>query len=199
MSKRDAWLLMFPFTARGAPGELLEDVAEPIRAKGHQVHLPTFAANRSRDSKKIGLDDAIASLVAYCDQHRINDALRELRNTLTTLEATRPEPGLYDQKIYAPGIGMVLERRRPGRSRWPTVPSRHGLRLKRRHPIRARNKQEIAFEVERYRGRMLERRRDRAERERSVTPALPKNSAQSSLTGTPRRHSHPPCRWEESR
>jgi len=33
----------------------------------------------------------------------------KLRNTLTTLEATRIEPGLYDQKIYAPGIGIVLE------------------------------------------------------------------------------------------
>ena len=32
-----------------------------------------------------------------------------LRKTLTTLEATRVEPGLYDQKIYAPGVGMVLE------------------------------------------------------------------------------------------
>jgi len=33
----------------------------------------------------------------------------KLRNTLTTLEATRVEPGLYDQKVYAPGIGIVLE------------------------------------------------------------------------------------------
>ncbi|PYT38010.1 MAG: hypothetical protein DMF52_00800 [Acidobacteria bacterium] len=33
----------------------------------------------------------------------------KLRNTLTTLEATRIEPGLYDQKNYAPGIGIVLE------------------------------------------------------------------------------------------
>src|SRR2546427_1441136 len=33
----------------------------------------------------------------------------KLRNTLTTLEATRIEPGLYDQKIYAPGIGIVVE------------------------------------------------------------------------------------------
>jgi len=32
-----------------------------------------------------------------------------LRNTLTTLEATRIEPGLYDLKVYAPGIGIVLE------------------------------------------------------------------------------------------
>ena len=32
-----------------------------------------------------------------------------LDHTLTTLEATRLEPGLYDQKIYAPGIGIVFE------------------------------------------------------------------------------------------
>jgi hypothetical protein len=34
----------------------------------------------------------------------------KLRNTLTTLEATRIEPGAYDQKIYAPGIGIVIEK-----------------------------------------------------------------------------------------
>jgi hypothetical protein len=33
----------------------------------------------------------------------------KLRNTLTTLEASRIEPGAYDQKIYAPGIGIVYE------------------------------------------------------------------------------------------
>jgi hypothetical protein len=32
------------------------------------------------------------------------------RHALTTLEATRLEPGLYDKKIYAPGIGIVVER-----------------------------------------------------------------------------------------
>ena len=32
-----------------------------------------------------------------------------LRNVLTTLEATRREPGAYDQKVYAPGIGIVRE------------------------------------------------------------------------------------------
>jgi hypothetical protein len=31
------------------------------------------------------------------------------KNVLTTLEATRLEPGAYDQKIYAPGIGIVRE------------------------------------------------------------------------------------------
>jgi hypothetical protein len=32
-----------------------------------------------------------------------------LKNALTTLEATRIEPGAYDQKVYAPGIGIVHE------------------------------------------------------------------------------------------
>jgi hypothetical protein len=32
-----------------------------------------------------------------------------LTNVLTTLEATRLEPGAYDQKVYGPGIGIVLE------------------------------------------------------------------------------------------
>jgi hypothetical protein len=33
----------------------------------------------------------------------------KLRNVLTTLEATQVEPGSYDRKVYAPGIGVVLE------------------------------------------------------------------------------------------
>src|SRR5262249_39593734 len=33
----------------------------------------------------------------------------KVRNTLTTLEATRIGPGNYDQKIYAQGIGIVSE------------------------------------------------------------------------------------------
>jgi len=33
----------------------------------------------------------------------------KVRNVLTTLEATRLEPGAYDQKIYGPGIGIVVE------------------------------------------------------------------------------------------
>jgi hypothetical protein len=33
----------------------------------------------------------------------------KLRNTLVTLEATRLAPGAYDQKVYAPGIGIVSE------------------------------------------------------------------------------------------
>ena len=34
----------------------------------------------------------------------------KVRNALVTLEATRLEPGSYDQKIYAPGIGIVSEK-----------------------------------------------------------------------------------------
>jgi hypothetical protein len=33
-----------------------------------------------------------------------------VRHVLTTLEATRIEPGSYDEKIYGPGIGIVSER-----------------------------------------------------------------------------------------
>src|SRR5262245_3788535 len=33
----------------------------------------------------------------------------KFKNALTTLEATRIEPGAYDQKIYAPGVGIVRE------------------------------------------------------------------------------------------
>ena len=32
-----------------------------------------------------------------------------VRNVLTTLEATQIEPGAYDQKVYGPGIGIVTE------------------------------------------------------------------------------------------
>ena len=33
----------------------------------------------------------------------------KVRNVLTSLEATRLEPGAYDRKVYGPGIGIVLE------------------------------------------------------------------------------------------
>jgi pimeloyl-ACP methyl ester carboxylesterase len=56
-------------------GELLEDTAKPIKAKGHQVHCPTLAGNKPGDSKRVGLEEAVASLVAYFDQHRISDAV----------------------------------------------------------------------------------------------------------------------------
>ncbi len=33
----------------------------------------------------------------------------KVRNVLSTLEATRVEPGAYDEKVYGPGIGIVRE------------------------------------------------------------------------------------------
>jgi len=33
----------------------------------------------------------------------------KVRNILTTLESTQIEPGAYDEKVYAPGIGIVIE------------------------------------------------------------------------------------------
>jgi hypothetical protein len=33
----------------------------------------------------------------------------KMKNVLTSLEATRLEPGAYDKKVYAPGIGIVRE------------------------------------------------------------------------------------------
>src|SRR5687768_4050455 len=56
-------------------GELLEETAKPIRAKGHQVYCPTLAGNRPGDAKKTGLDEAVRSLVEYFDQHRVADAV----------------------------------------------------------------------------------------------------------------------------
>jgi hypothetical protein len=33
----------------------------------------------------------------------------KIKDVLTTLEATRVEPGAYDEKVYGPGIGIVIE------------------------------------------------------------------------------------------
>jgi hypothetical protein len=40
----------------------------------------------------------------------VNVPYGKVRNVLTTLEATRIEPGAYDEKVYGPGIGIVSER-----------------------------------------------------------------------------------------
>jgi hypothetical protein len=50
----------------------------------------------------------------------------KLRNTLTTLEATRIEPGAYDQKVYAQGIGIVLEQALTGPSEFAQLVSISG-------------------------------------------------------------------------
>jgi hypothetical protein len=40
----------------------------------------------------------------------------KVSKVLTTLEATQIEPGSYDEKVYAPGIGIVSERALTGPS-----------------------------------------------------------------------------------
>ncbi|MGR3803371.1 MAG: alpha/beta fold hydrolase [Marinibacterium profundimaris] len=54
-------------------GSLFEETAAPIRAAGHQVHLPTLAGNRPGDAKSSGLDDAISSLVDYIGEHGLQN------------------------------------------------------------------------------------------------------------------------------
>jgi len=43
-------------------------------------------------------------------QYSVTVPYGTVRHVLISLEATRVEPGLYDKKVYAPGIGIVLER-----------------------------------------------------------------------------------------
>jgi hypothetical protein len=45
------------------------------------------------------------------------------KNVLTSLEATRLEPGAYDQKVYAPGIGIVLEQALTGANEYAKLVS----------------------------------------------------------------------------
>ena len=52
----------------------------------------------------------------------------KIRHVLTTLEATRLEPGAYDQKIYGPGIGIVLERAISGPKEYARLVSISGPR-----------------------------------------------------------------------
>jgi pimeloyl-ACP methyl ester carboxylesterase len=55
-------------------GEMLEPVAEQLRAGGALVHCPTSAGNRAGVSRsEIGLREAIASLVDYLQRHDLRD------------------------------------------------------------------------------------------------------------------------------
>ena len=47
----------------------------------------------------------------------------KVRNVLTTLEATRIEPGAYDEKVYGPGIGIVREQALTGTSEFAELVS----------------------------------------------------------------------------
>jgi hypothetical protein len=50
----------------------------------------------------------------------------KVRNILSTLEATRIEPGAYDEKVYGPGIGIVREQALTGTSEFAQLVSVSG-------------------------------------------------------------------------
>jgi hypothetical protein len=50
----------------------------------------------------------------------------KVRNVLTTLESTQLEPGAYDEKIYGPGIGIVIERSLTGPNEYAQLVSVSG-------------------------------------------------------------------------
>ena len=56
-------------------GKELEPVATVIKAAGHTVHTPTIKGNRPGDSKSIGLDDAIRSIVDYLNEGGLRDVV----------------------------------------------------------------------------------------------------------------------------
>ena len=48
------------------------------------------------------------------------------KNVLTSLEATRIEPGAYDRKVYAPGVGMIREEALTGATEYAELVSVSG-------------------------------------------------------------------------
>ena len=56
-------------------GNLLKDVASAIETDGHTVFLPTLKGNQDGDSKKVGLDDAIDSLISYIKSNNIENCI----------------------------------------------------------------------------------------------------------------------------
>jgi len=56
-------------------GDLMAEVAAPIRAAGHEVHTPTIAGNRPGDSKRTGLKEAIASIADYLVEKNLSDVV----------------------------------------------------------------------------------------------------------------------------
>ena len=56
-------------------GALLEDVAKTITSVGHKVYTPTLAGNNDGDTKSIGLDDAIQSLISFIKTNKIKDCI----------------------------------------------------------------------------------------------------------------------------
>lgn len=97
-------------------GDLLDGVANAIRAEGHTVHTPTLAGNRPGDSKTTGLDEAIDSLLQFFDDNRISDAIlagHSYGGMVITGAADRLAPGRIRRLVYwsafVPNNGESLE------------------------------------------------------------------------------------------
>ena len=56
-------------------GKELEPTAKGVKAPGHTVHTPTIKGNRPGDSKAVGLDEAIQSIVDYVNENDLRDAV----------------------------------------------------------------------------------------------------------------------------
>lgn len=55
-------------------GELLEDVAAPIRGAGHECYCPTIAGNRPGDDRsKVGLSEAAQSIVDFINDKGLSN------------------------------------------------------------------------------------------------------------------------------
>ena len=71
--RREWQTLMFWFTARHTGAEM-EAVAGHLRKSGHVVHCPTVAGNNKDDDRETtGLEQAIASIVAYIEANNLRD------------------------------------------------------------------------------------------------------------------------------
>jgi pimeloyl-ACP methyl ester carboxylesterase len=84
-------------------GDLLEEVAERIRAQGHTVHTPTLAGNAPGDSKDLGLEDAIESLLTYFWANDITDAVllaHSYGGIVITAAADRLPEGSVRRLVY---------------------------------------------------------------------------------------------------
>lgn len=56
-------------------GAEFEPTAQAMRAEGHIVHCPTIAGNRKGDSRRVGLEEAIASIVDYLADNGLSDVV----------------------------------------------------------------------------------------------------------------------------
>src|ERR1700750_3094774 len=55
-------------------GEHFEPIANILRDAGHTVYCPTLRGNRSGDDRsKLGLEDAISSLVEFIEEHDLTN------------------------------------------------------------------------------------------------------------------------------